>query len=160
MKNQNTKINFLAQGAAIAAAYVVLTFVSSAMGLSSGVVQLRLSEVLCILPIFMPAAVWGLSLGCLLANALTGCIIIDVVCGSIATLIGAVFTRKFRDKGVLALLPPIVSNTVIVPFVLKFAYGFQGSALWFMATVGAGEVLSCGVLGYLLLVALKKHKSF
>jgi uncharacterized membrane protein len=89
---------------------------------------------------------------------MTGCIIIDVICGSIATLIGAIFTRKLRDKGILALLPPIVSNMVIVPFVLKFAYGFPGSVLWFMVTIGAGEVLSCGVLGYLLLVALKKKR--
>ena len=152
------RIKFLAQSAAVAALYVVITFVASAMGLSSGVVQLRLSETLCVLPIFMPASVWGLFAGCFLANILTGCIAVDVVCGSIATLIGAVFTRLLRKNRIAALLPPIASNTLIVPFVLKYAYGFEGSVLYFMATVGAGELLSCGVLGYLLAMAIEKQK--
>ncbi len=155
---ETKRIKFLSQSAAVAALYVVLTFVASAMGLSSGAVQLRLSEALCVLPIFMPASVWGLFAGCFLANILTGCVAVDVVCGSIATLIGAVFTRLLRKNRVAALLPPIVSNMLIVPFVLKYAYGFQGSVVYFMTTVGAGELLSCGVLGYLLALAIEKQK--
>lgn len=154
----NSNIKFLVQGAVIAAIYVALTFVSSALGLASGVIQLRLSESLCILPIFTPAAVPGLFIGCLLANILTGCIFIDIIFGSIATLIGAIFTRMLRKYKLLPLLPPILSNTIIVPFILKFAYCFEGSYLWFVFSIFAGEFLSCGVLGYLLKKVMDKYK--
>lgn len=87
MKKAHTKA--LAQGAAIAASYVVLTFLANALGLSSGVIQLRFSEALTILPVFTPAAVPGLFAGCLLANILTGCLPLDVIFGSLATLLGA-----------------------------------------------------------------------
>ncbi len=156
----NNKTRFLVQGAAISALYVVLTFVSNAFGLSSGVIQLRLSEALCILPIFTPSAVWGLFLGCIIANTLTGSILLDIVFGSLATLIGAIFTRILRKNKILSLLPPIISNTLIIPFVLKMAYGFGGSVLYFMLTVGLGEILSSGVLGYLLIKAMEKQKVF
>ncbi|MBR4018021.1 MAG: QueT transporter family protein, partial [Clostridia bacterium] len=90
--NTRYSVRGLIYGGAIAALYVALTFVSAQLGLSSGVIQLRLSEALCILPIFTPAAIPGLAIGCLLANAMTGCIVLDVILGSVATLIGAVGT--------------------------------------------------------------------
>ena len=151
---------FLVQSAAISAIYVVLTFIANAMGLSSGAVQVRFSEALCVLPIFTPAAIPGLFIGCILANALTGSIIIDIVFGSIATLLGAIFTRKFRSNHLLALLPPILSNMLILPFVLKFAYNFEGSFLYFMLTIGLGEIISCGLLGKLLIEALCRRNIF
>ena len=134
----------------IAGAYVVLTFVAAALGLSSGVIQVRFSEALCVLPVFMPEAMPGLFVGCMLANILTGALPMDILFGSIATLIGAVGTRLLRKSRILALLPPILSNTLIIPFVLKFTYGIPGSLWYFMLTVGLGEVISCGMLGYLL----------
>lgn len=155
---KNISIKYLVQGAVIAAIYVALTFVSSAFGLASGVIQLRLSEALCILPIFTPAAVPGLFIGCLLSNILTGCIFTDIIFGSIATLIGAIFTRMIKSYKLLPLLPPILSNTIIVPFILKFAYCFEGSYLWFVVTIFIGEFLSCGVLGYILKKVLEKYK--
>ena len=157
MKRHN-KSAFLTQSGVIAALYVVLTLVAKAMGLDSGQIQLRLSEALCVLPVFLPAAVPGLTVGCLLANILCGNIFWDVLFGTLATLIGAVGTRLLRKRPLLALLPPIAANTVIVPFVLAYAYGLPGGVPLFMLTVGIGEVLSCGVLGRVLWNALDKRK--
>ena len=151
----------LTQGAMIAALYVVLTFIANLAGLASGVIQVRLSEALTILPVFTAAAVPGLAVGCVLANLLTGCAIWDVVFGSLATLIGAVGTRLLRKKSpVLAVLPPILSNIIIVPLVLQRVYGVE-DAYWYLAvTVGAGEIISCGVLGLLLYRSLKNTEIF
>ena len=151
----------LTQGAMIAALYVVLTFIANLAGLASGVIQVRLSEALTILPVFTAAAVPGLAVGCVLANLLTGCAIWDVVFGSLATLIGAVGTRLLRGQSpVRAVLPPILSNIIIVPLVLQRVYGVE-DAYWYLAmTVGAGEIISCGVLGLLLYRSLKNTKIF
>ena len=157
---RNKKVLFITQGAVIAAIYVVLTYIVSLLGLTNGVIQVRLSEALTILPVFTPAAIPGLFVGCLLANLLTGAaisniltgaVIWDVIFGSLATLIGAVGTYLLRKHHrILYPLPPIIANTVIVPLVLTYAYGVP-DALWFSAlTVCAGEVICCGVLGLLL----------
>lgn len=157
MKKNKTKQ--MTQGAVIAALYVVLTLLAKAMGLDSGQIQVRFSEALCILPCFSPAAVPGLAVGCLLANLLCGNIIWDVIFGTLATLIGAVGTRLLRKNRWLACLPPILSNALIVPFVLSYAYGLPGTIPFFMLTVGIGQVLSCGLLGQLLYSTLNKHKN-
>ena len=146
----------LTQGAVIAALYVIFTLLSNAFGLSSGVIQLRVSEALYAIAIFSPSAILGLFVGCLLSNIIVGGILIDVIFGSIATLIGAFFTYKLRKYPFYALIPPILSNAIIIPPILKFAYGFEGSVWYFVLTVGIGEFLSCGVLGYFLYLALKK----
>lgn len=153
----NSKALLVTKAAIIAALYVVLTFVSASMGLSSGVIQLRLSEMLCILPAFTPAAIPGLFVGCIVSNLLTGCMPLDVIFGSLATLIGAFGTYFLKKRKWLTPLPPIVSNTIIVPFVLSYVYGFEGSIPFFMLTVGIGELLSCGVLGMLLYFILHKY---
>ena len=155
MKNKGTL--FMVQAAAIAAVYVVLTTVFAAF--SFGEVQVRISEALTILPVFTPAAIPGLFVGCLISNFLGGAILLDVIFGSIATLIGAVGTYMLRKHPWAAPLPPILANTVIVPFVLKYAYGTEGMLWYFMLTVGLGEVIVCGVLGSLLRVALKKYRN-
>lgn len=156
MKQNNKSILFLTQAAAIAALYVVLTFIASAFGLSSGVIQVRFSEALTVLPYFTPAAVPGLFIGCLLANLLTGAALPDIIFGSLATLIGAVLTKKLRKYQWLAPVPPILANVLIIPFVLLFAYGIK--PLWFsFVTVAIGEIISCGILGMLLLFTLRKY---
>ena len=156
MKKKN--VYYLCNAGVIAALYVVLTLFISAFNLASGAIQVRISEALTILPYFTPAAIPGLFIGCLLSNYITGAAIWDVVFGSLATLIGAFGTYLLRKHKFLAPIPPIVANTIIVPFVLIYAYGLT-DAYWFLAlTVGAGEVLSCGVLGLILLFALEKHK--
>jgi len=154
------KTKKLTLGAIIAALYVVLTFLAQIMGLASGAIQVRFSEALCVLPIFTPAAVSGLFIGCLLSNLLAGGIVWDVIFGSLATLIGAFGTRRLRQRPYLAVIPPILANTLIIPFVLRYAYGISGSVPYFMLTVGIGEVMSCGILGILLYKSIKKTKFF
>ncbi len=144
------KTKTLVTGAIIAALYVVLTFLANACGLASGVIQVRISEALNVLVCFTGAAVPGVTVGCLLANLLTGGIVMDVIFGTLASFIGAFGGYLLRKNRLLALLCPILSNTLIVPFVLKFAYGAP-DALWFLfGSVAVGEVISCGILGFLL----------
>ena len=156
MKNKGT--HFLVQGAAIAAVYVVLTLIFAP--LSFGEVQIRFSEALTVLPFFTPAAIPGLFVGCIIANLLGGAIPVDIIFGSIATLIGAFFTYKLRNTGKwTAPIPPIISNIVIVPLVLRYGYGINLPIPFMMLTVGAGEFISAGVIGMILLGALSKYKN-
>ena len=142
-------------GGAVAALYVVLTVLAAQFNLASGAIQVRFSEALTIMPVFTVAAVPGLTAGCVLANLLTGCAAWDVVFGSLATLIGAAGTRLLRNKPFLAWIPPVVSNMAIIPVILIKVYAVP-DAWWFLVlTVGAGEVISCGLLGLLLWRALK-----
>lgn len=159
---KNKKALFICNAAIIAALYVLLTFIASALGLSSGAVQLRFSEALCILPIFTPAAVPGLTIGCIAANALTsGAIIFDIIFGSLATLIGAYFTYILRNKNkLISFLPPVISNSVIVPMILKFAYGIDLPFIYMVFTVFAGEFISVYVFGGILFKALKNKIKF
>lgn len=152
-KNQVRNLTF---GALVAALYVGLTFVSQVFGLASGAVQLRLSEALTILPVFCPAAVPGLAVGCLLANWLTGCALWDVIFGTVATLLGAVGTRLLRTHKLLAVLPPIAANTVIVPLLLRYVYELDDAMWYLVLTVFLGELISCGVFGTLLRKLLEK----
>lgn len=155
------KVTFISHAAVIAALYVVLTLIANALGLANFAIQIRFSEALTILPLFTPAAIPGLYAGCLLSNILTGCIAWDIVFGPIATLLGALGTYALRRKNpVLAPIPPILANVIIVPFVLAYAYKFEGSIPYFMLTVGIGEIISCGVLGYILWMALKKYAKY
>ena len=154
---KNKKVLFLTQAAMIAALYVVLTFLANAFGLASGVIQVRLSEMLAILPYFTPAAIPGVYLGCVLANVLTGGCLLDILLGSLASLIGALGAYLLRKNMWLVPLPNILANAIIVPFVLIFGYGVPDAWWYLVLTVGAGEVISCGILGMVLLFALKKH---
>ena len=151
---KSKKLVFICQAAVIAALYVVLTYVFSAF--ASGVIQVRVSEALTILPAFTPAAIPGLVIGCLLSNTLTGCVLLDIIFGSVATLIGALGSYALRRHTWLVPIPPIVSNMVIVPFVLRYAYGATDAFPFMIATVGAGEIISRYLLGMLLYGALKK----
>lgn len=153
---ESKKVLLLVQAAMIAALYVVLTFIANALGLANQAIQVRFSEALTILPYFTPAAIPGLFIGCLLSNILTGCAVPDIIFGSLATLIAAILTRKLRKNKWTAPIPPIVSNAVIVPFVLLYAYGVGPLWLSFI-TVTIGEIISCGILGMLLLFALQKY---
>ncbi len=156
-KSRRLQTASLTQAAIIAAIYIVLTFLANAFGLANYAVQVRFSESLTVLPYFTKAAIPGLFIGCLLSNILTGCAMPDIIFGSLATLIGAIVTHALRRCKWTAPIGPILSNALIVPFVLLYAYGIQ--PLWFsFVTVTAGEIISCGVLGMLLLFALEKHR--
>jgi len=154
------KSKSLVYGAVIAALYVILTLISSLFGISSGIIQLRLSEALCVLPCFTPVAIPGLAVGCALANLLTGANAIDIIVGALATLIGALLTRALRKNRFLAVLPPILANAIIIPFVLTLAYGLtEYSYLYLLATVGLGEIISAGLLGQLVYQLVKKNQN-
>ncbi len=148
----------LTQAAIIAALYIVLTFFANALGLANYAVQVRFSESLTILPYFTPAAIPGLFIGCLLSNILTGCALPDIIFGSLATLIGSLITYALRKYKWTAPVGPIAANAAIIPFVLLYAYGIQ--PLWFsFLTVTVGEIISCGILGMLLLTTLEKYRN-
>lgn len=155
MKKKN--VLFLTQAAMIAALYVVLTLVFQAISFSE--IQVRIAEALTILPAFTPAAVPGLFIGCIIGNIIGGSILPDIIFGSLATLLGACFTYLLRKKSrYIAILPPIISNTLIVPFILRYAYGINLPIPIMMLTVGIGEIISCGAFGSILYTALQKHK--
>ena len=160
-KNLYTAL-FVTRGAIVAAMYVALTYLAAMLGLSSGVIQFRISEALCILPVFMPEAIPGLAIGCLLSNTLTGCLPWDIALGTVATLIGAVgaylLRRAPRRLAWLATLPTVLANAIIVPFVLMYAYGIEGGYFYFMLTVGIGEIVCAGIGGTLLYFAMKKAR--
>ena len=133
---RNKKVLFIVQAALIAAIYVALTYLSSIAGLASGTIQVRISEALCILPVFTTAAIPGLWLGSLRKH-------------------------KFACRW-----PPVIANMVIVPFVLRYGYGFiteykgvDWSIPFNALTVGIGEVITCVILGSVLLRVLNKYRN-
>ena len=153
----------LTRGAAVAALYTVLTLLSAMLGLSSGVIQFRLSELLCVLPLFIPEAIGGLFIGCAVSNLITGCAVWDIIFGSIATLLGALGAYALRriPEGFkwTATLPTVLSNAVIVPFVLMYAYGVEDAYAFLFLTVGVGEIVCAGVGGYLFYRMLKPYSA-
>ena len=151
------KLLFLVYAAMIAAIYVVLIYVFQPISFSN--IQVRIAEALTILPFFTPAAVPGVTIGCLLGNLLTGADIFDIIFGSLATLLGVLGSYGLRKHKFLVPLPPIIANTIMIPWVLRFAYGEAMSIPFMMLTVGFGEILSCGVLGLMLLSMLNQYKS-
>ena len=149
----------LTQGALIAALYVVLTLLFEPISFSY--MQVRIAEMLTILPLFTPAAVPGLFVGCLLANLIGGSAILDVVFGSLATLIGAALGYVLRSSRWLVPIPSIVSNTLIIPLVLKYGYGLELPLILMALYVAVGELISCYVLGEILASAhLRYGKNF
>jgi uncharacterized membrane protein len=141
----------------IAAIYAVLCILLAPI--SYAAIQVRIAEALTILPAFTPAAIPGLTVGCLLANILGGCPIMDIIFGTLATLIGAVGTYLLRSRKTLIWMPPVVSNTILVS-IFSIYIPFMGESddsLWYiMLTVCIGELISVCILGYLLYFALKK----
>ncbi len=157
---RKSPIRPLSRAAMIAALYVALTALSALLGLSSGAVQIRLAEMLCVLPVFTSAAIPGVTVGCFIANLLTGGTIWDLTLGVFATLLGALSTKPLRHHPRLSPIPTIISNTVLIPVVLMLS-GYIPATLpmYFLTalTVGLGECISCGVLGTFLLQYLKNH---
>ena len=149
---------YVAKAGIIATIYVILTWLASVMGLASGVIQCRFSEALCILPVFTSAAVPGVTIGCLISNLVTTGNMFDIVFGSLATLIGAYGAYLLR-KGKLryfASIPTVVANAVIIPFYLKLAGVADVAYVYTAVTVAIGEVISCTILGLILMRAVTK----
>ena len=162
---KDKRVLYLTEGAAIAAIYVILCQIFAPISFRD--MQVRIAEGLTILPYFTPAAIPGLFVGCLLGNLLAGAIPLDVIFGSLATLIGALGTwaigkwiRKKHPDGrkikCLLAVPPVLANAFIVPLILYYGYGINIPIPIQIATVGGGEILSCGVIGMIFLFALEK----
>lgn len=155
MKEKKFNAKFMAQGAIIAALYAALTIIFAPI--SYGAVQVRISEAFTILPLFTPAAIPGLFIGCLLANILGGAIVWDVIFGSIATLIGAALGYLLRFNRWLVPIPTIVSNSVIIPLILKYGYSIDMSLGLLIVYIAIGEIIGCYLLGELLGSAILKR---
>lgn len=156
MKHHKTRL--IANAAMIAAIYVILTWLFAPFGF--GEIQVRISEALTILPAFTFAAVPGLFIGCLVGNILGGAILPDIIFGSLATLIGAILVYRMRNwKPFVLPLAPILSNTIIVPFVLYYGYGVRLPIPLLMLSIAVGEIISCGILGMILHRALSRYQN-
>ena len=151
---------YVCYGAIIASLYVVLTWLSAIFKLDSGVIQFRLSEALCVLAVFTPAAIPGMTIGCLLSNLIFTGNAYDMIFGTLATFIGVLGVYLLRKLPYIAPVPYVISNMIIVPLVLRFAYGVP-DAFWFLlVTVGIGEIVCALGGGILLYIALKRVKIF
>ncbi len=157
---------FVTQAAVIAALYVALTYISSALGLAYNSVQFRLSEILTVLPVFTPAAIPGLTLGCFLANISSPFGIIDILCGTIATFLASIVTYAVRnitlkDMPVLATIPPVLFNAVIIGLELWYLEG-KISEIFFISAlqIAAGQSVMCIIAGLAFVRAVKKTRIF
>lgn len=159
MNDRRVSVSKLTWGAVVGALYVVLTSVSAAFGLSSGVIQIRLSEALCVMPVYSSSAVGGLFVGCILANLFTGCSLPDIIFGSIATLIGSLGAYALRKHKYLAFVPNVVANTIIIPIVLVRFYKITDAIYYIVFTVGIGEIISSGVLGFVVINIMKRIRN-
>jgi uncharacterized membrane protein len=152
-----SRTRFLCETALIAAIYAALTLLLAPI--SYGPIQMRVSEALCVLPFFTPAGVPGLFIGCVLANLYTiGLGPLDIIFGSLATLIAAFLTWKIRNKNKWLLpLPSVLVNAFIVGWVLTVQYGI--SYPFNVLTVGAGQAIACYVIGMPLWFLLNRYRN-
>ncbi len=157
-RKSTTPVHSLTTAAIIAALYVLFTGLSAMLGIASGIIQIRLSEALTVLPSLTSVAIPGVTIGCFLANLLTGAPLPDIIFGTFATFLGACGASLLRKHKYFSSLPTIFSNAIIIPLVLQYAYGVP-DALWFLIlSVGIGEIISAGILGTLLLRMAVKYK--
>ena len=165
--NSSRKTKNIVLSALIAGAYTALTFLSFLFGLDKGVIQFRLSECLAILPAFTPSATWGLFIGCFLSGLLTSAHPLDMVFGSLVTLLAAVVAcllhrvlQNWRGEAFFIPLPNILFNSFLIPILLQRVYGVT-DGYWFLCfTVGVGEIVTCGVLGVVLYFLLRRRADF
>lgn len=154
----NTKS--LVLSAAVAAIYTVISYFGNIFGLTYGPIQCRFAEALCVLPFFFPGTVWGLFLGCVLTNLMSAYGVIDIVFGSLATLMAGLVTMRV-SKWWLAPLPCIVINGIVVGAVIAWMEAGGTAAFWAVyayngLTVAAGEAVACYILGSIILKAVPK----
>ncbi|PKM56396.1 MAG: QueT transporter family protein [Firmicutes bacterium HGW-Firmicutes-5] len=119
-----------------------------------GPIQFRIAEALTVLPFFTPAAIPGVFIGCLLANILYGGVLLDVVFGSLTTLLAAYLSYRLRKNKWMVTVPPILLNAAIIPFVLKYGYGVPDGIPFMMGTIFIGQFIVVGIIGMVLLHAL------
>ena len=157
---------FIIQMIVIAVMYTLITVLENKFfggkvdsGITKGIIQLRLADTLTVLPVFTPAAIPGLFLGCLATNKVIGCHNLDIIFGSLATLAGAVGTFAVRKKRFLAPIPPIVINMIIVPLMFTYVYRFDDRPFWqYVMFIAISGIISCGVLGIAFMLGLDDYK--
>ena len=158
------KTQQLTTAAVVAAMYAVMAIFGSVFGITYGPIQCRFSEALCVLPFLVPETTWGLFVGCLIANILSPYGLLDVVVGSLATLLAALWTRKCKHR-FAATLPPVICNMVLVGALIAWQTTGGGAAFlpafaYNAITVGVGEAVACCGLGSLLLWQLPRMNVF
>ena len=152
---------YLTRAAVIAALYVALTYVAGIMNLAYGPVQFRFSEALTVLPFLFPEAVPGLFVGCVISNLISPYGVLDLVVGSAATLLAAIWTNRCRSRW-FAPMPPVIANAVMVGAMIAwyeagFGAGFPAAFAYNALTVGLGELIVCYALGLPLLKLLENR---
>ena len=153
------KTAFVIQTVVIAALYVILTHIANMFGMANGIIQVRISEALTVLPYFTPAAIPGLFIGCLAANYTMGNPMYDVLIGSGATLVAAVISYLLRKYKFAVPIPPIIITAFTIPFIYNVLLRLDDHTFWAsVGLVGAGEIISCGVLGMAVLLGLDDYK--
>ncbi len=155
---KHSPARYIVRGAVVAALYVVLTLLSTLVGLSSGAIQFRFSEALCVLPALMPEAIPGLFVGCMISNLIASGMPLDILCGSLATLIGTVGAYFLRKYKYLVPLPTVLANVAIIPLLLKYVYDFPGAYWYFVLTIAAGEIVCAYILGVMLYGVMNRYK--
>lgn len=150
------KTKFLIQAAVIAAVYAALTLALAPFSYLA--IQVRVSEALTVLPLFTPAAIPGLFIGCLVANIMSPIGMVDLVFGSLASLAAAWLSYLLREKPMLVPLPPVLINGVVIGAILYYVYGVKMPLLLCMGCVSAGQFISCYIIGYPLMKVLMKYK--
>jgi len=156
---RQSELHRLTRAAVFGALYAAVTLLTAPI--SFGALQCRISEALCILPFLFPETAWGLFGGCLLANLLGGSGPLDVIFGSLATLLGALMTSRMRWKW-LAALPPVIMNGLFVGAVLAYTAtpsGFWGLFPLIALEVAGGEAAALYALGIPLLFLLLRIPS-
>lgn len=152
-------MRFLAEAGVIAALYFVLTIAVAPLSFGQlGMIELRISEALCVLPFFTSAAVPGLFIGCAIANIFSFLGIIDVIAGSLATLAAAALTCFIKNKWLLP-LPSILINAITIGVILHFFYFTQFPVWMPILYIGIGQTIACYAFGMPLFFLLNKHKS-
>jgi uncharacterized membrane protein len=160
------KIRTITMSAVIAGLYTALTMLSYAFGLDKGAIQLRLSESLAVLPALTPAAIPGLFMGCMLSSFLCAAHLLDVLFGSLVTLVAAMIcyairgAARWRLGAFLFPLPNVLLNALFIPLLLMFVYGVGDAYPFLFLTVGVGELITSGIFGMLLYFAMKKNQKF
>lgn len=161
----NRVVRFIVIAGVVAALYVVLMLIF--MPISLGVVQVRVAEALCVLPMLTPAAIPGLAVGCLISNLVgvtsaavaAEAVVFDVIFGSLTTLIAAVLSYAMRRNKWVATAPPVVLNALIIGAILTWAYKESMPYLFTVLYIAAGQAIACYGVGIPLYNALEKHKT-
>lgn len=165
MNNSYKKVYYLTEAGMIAAIYAILTYLGTVLNFSFGIMQFRISEALTILPIFTPAAIPGLAIGCLISNIASPFGLLDMIVGSLATLLAAILTRKLRNVctvkkiPILSILSPVIVNAMFVPLVIALSSGASSAITIYtlgFCSIGISELLSCFILGIPLIYVLRK----